>query len=258
MSMYTSEKNEAIGKLYPEGIHGAISAFMREQGDFDITTAVLEDPEHGLTEEILNRTDVLIWWGHKAHAAVEDDVVERIQMRVLNGMGIIVLHSGHFSKIFKRLMGTGCGLRWREVGERERLWVVNPYHPITQGMKPFIEIPNTEMYGEVFDVPDPDELVFVSWFAGGDVFRSGAVWRRGRGKVFYFRPGHETYPIFHNRDVLDIIARGSRYLVFQGNTAVLPSGECIQEKEPLEEISEKDFEQIEIQHPGESFGKQSP
>lgn len=256
--MYTSEKNEAIGKLYPEGIHGAISAFMREQGDFDITTAVLEDPEHGLTEEILNRTDVLIWWGHKAHAAVEDDVVERIQMRVLNGMGIIVLHSGHFSKIFKRLMGTGCGLRWREVGERERLWVVNPYHPITQGMKPFIEIPNTEMYGEVFDVPDPDELVFVSWFAGGDVFRSGAVWRRGRGKVFYFRPGHETYPIFHNRDVLDIIARGSRYLVFQGNTAVLPSGECIQEKEPLEEISEKDFEQIEIQHPGESFGKQSP
>jgi trehalose utilization protein len=150
-------------------------------------------------------------------------------------------------------MGTGCGLLWREAGERERMWVVNPYHPITQGLGPFIEIPNTEMYGEHFDVPDPDELIFISWFEGGDVFRSGCVWHRGRGKIFYFRPGHETYPIFHNEQVLEVLAKGVRYVPFTGNTETTPIGICRQIKEPLEKLSEKNLEQIEIEHPEESL-----
>jgi trehalose utilization protein len=194
-----------------------------------------------------------MWWGHKAHGEVAEAIVDRVQMKVLNGMGLVVMHSGHFSKIFKRLMGTGCGLRWREAGERERIWVANPYHPIAKGMGAYIEVPNTEMYGEYFDVPDPDELIFISWFEGGDVFRSGAVWHRGRGKVFYFRPGHETYPVYHNKDVLDVLARGVRYVAFQGNDETNPFGVCRQEAEPLEEIEEKDFERIDIEHPEESL-----
>jgi trehalose utilization protein len=161
------------------------------------------------------------------------------------------MHSGHFSKIFRRLMGTGCGLRWREAGEKERLWVVNPNHPITSGIGPYIEIANTEMYGEHFDIPDPDELLFISWFEGGEVFRSGAVWHRGRGRIFYFRPGHETYPIFHNEDVLNILAKGVRWVRFTGNDATTRINACECIREPLDPISEKDIDQGEIEHPDE-------
>ena len=246
-------ENAAVGKLYPKGIHNQIAGYMKKQPGLSVRTATLDEPEHGLTEAVLDQTDVLMWWGHKAHKEVEDSIVDRVQARVLNGMGLIVMHSGHFSKVFKRLMGTGCGLLWREAGERERMWVVNPYHPITEGLGPYIEIPNTEMYGEHFDVPDPDELIFISWFEGGEVFRSGGVWHRGRGKIFYFRPGHETYPIFHNQQVLEVLAAGVRYVCFAGNTETTPIGICRQVTEPLEELSEKDYEQITIEHPEESL-----
>ena len=138
-----------------------------------VRTATLDEPEHGLTEGVLAETDVLTWWGHMAHDEVSDEIVDRVQQRVLEGMGLIVLHSGHFSKIFKRLMGTTCNLKWREAGERERLWVVEPGHPIAQGLGEYFELPHEEMYGERFDIPAPDELVFLSWFQGGEVFRSG-------------------------------------------------------------------------------------
>ncbi|HHV94482.1 MAG TPA: trehalose utilization protein ThuA [Firmicutes bacterium] len=202
--------NEAVRRVYPDGIHGAIADHLRTQG-MQVRTATLDEPEHGLTDEVLADTDVLIWWGHIAHHEVSDEVVDRVHRRVLDGMGLIALHSAHHSKIFRKLMGTTCDLKWREMGEKERLWVVEPGHPIAEGIGEYIELPNTEMYGEQFDIPAPDTLVFISWFAGGEVFRSGCCFYRGRGKIFYFRPGHETYPIFYNNDVQRVLTNAVRW-----------------------------------------------
>ncbi|MFN4294205.1 MAG: ThuA domain-containing protein [Thermoflexales bacterium] len=212
---YRHEKtHKVVADLYPQGMHQAIAEGLRQNdrgGEFIIRTATLDEPEHGLPPAVLDATDVLIWWGHAAHGEVRDDVVERVVRRVWDGMGLIVLHSGHFSKPFKRLMGTDCALRWREANDKERLWVVNPAHPIAQGLPDYFELDSEEMYGEFFGVPEPDELVLISWFTGGEVFRSGCCWHRGMGKVFYFRPGHETYPTYFNPLVRQVIANGARW-----------------------------------------------
>ena len=160
---------------------------------------------------MLAETDVLTWWGHMAHGAVSDAVVDRVHARVLAGMGLIVLHSGHLSKIFVKLMGTSCQLRWREASDNERLWVVDPSHPIAEGLGLYIDLEHEEMYGEHFDIPAPEALVFVSWFKGGEVFRSGCCYSRGRGKIFYFRPGHESFPTYFNADVRHVIANAARW-----------------------------------------------
>ncbi len=197
--------NEIVAAIYPKGMHEAIAEQLRGDTGITATTVTLQDAEHGLSEAKLATTDVLIWWGHKDHGAVADEVVERVARHVFEGMGLIILHSGHFSKIFKRLMGSPCALTWREAGERERLWVVNPGHPIAKGLGPFFELENEEMYGEPFSVPEPLETVFISWFQGGEVFRSGLTYRRGAGNLFYFRPGHETYPTYHDATVAQIL-----------------------------------------------------
>ena len=199
--------NRKVGAIYPDGLHHAIASGIRELlPTVQVSTATLQEPDHGLTEARLADTDVLTWWGHKAHADVSDVVVERVQRRVLEGMGLIVLHSGHYSKIFKRLLGTSCSLTWREADERERLWVCNPGHAIARGLGRAFELPAEETYGEPFGIPTPDEQVFISWFEGGEVFRSGCCWQRGNGKIFYFRPGHETYPTYFNPNVRRVIA----------------------------------------------------
>lgn len=204
------KQSEVVKAIYPDGMHVPMAHYLQSQG-FETRTAVLDDPEHGLPTAVLEQTDVLTWWGHLAHDEVSDEIVERVQARVLAGMGLIVLHSGHFSKIFRRLMGTTCNLKWREAGELERLWVVAPGHPITEGLGEYFEIPQAEMYGEFFDIPQPDTLVFASWFAGGEIFRSGCCFQRGNGKIFYFRPGHETYPIYHQKEVLQVIANAVKW-----------------------------------------------
>ena len=201
--------DQEAAKVYPDGMHTVIAKHLAAQPGIEVRTATLDEPEHGLTEEVLANTDVLTWWGHCAHSAVSDEIVDRVQRRVTkDGMGFIALHSGHMSKIFQRLMGTECNLKWREAGEKERIWVVDRAHPITQGLPDYFELPVTEMYGEPFDVATPEELVFISWFEGGEVFRSGACWHRGRGKIFYFRPGHETYPIYYDANVMKVITNG--------------------------------------------------
>lgn len=200
-----------ISRIYPDGMHEVIAKYLRAQTDMRVRTATLDEPDHGLTQAVLDDTDVLIWWGHMAHGDVRDEVVERICKRILDGMGLIVLHSGHLSKIFRRLMGTTCNIKWREAGEKERIWVVEPGHPIASGLKEHFEVEHEEMYGERFDIPPPDELVFISWFKGGEVFRSGCCFYRGGGRVFYFRPGHETYPTYHNQEVLRVIANAVRW-----------------------------------------------
>ncbi|MFE7084387.1 ThuA domain-containing protein [Priestia megaterium] len=202
--------NPIVNEIYPNGIHGTIANFLANEG-LQTTTATLDEEEHGLTTDVLNKTDVLVWWGHTAHDEVKDDIVEKVKQRVLDGMGLIVLHSGHFSKIFKTLMGTSCDLKWREADEKERLWVVEPSHPIVEGIGEFIELEREEMYGEHFDIPAPDELIFTSWFEGGEIFRSGCTYKRGNGKVFYFRPGHETYPTYHNKDIQRVIANAVKW-----------------------------------------------
>jgi len=227
------QTNEHIAQIYPEGMHGAIAASLRQQPGLEVRTATLDEPEHGLTDKVLAATDVLTWWGHMAHGEVRDEVVEKVYNRVLDGMGLIVLHSGHFSKIFRRLMGTTCNLKWRVIGEKERLWVVEPGHPIVEGIGEYIELPHVEMYGERFDIPAPDTLVFVSWFAGGEVFRSGCCWHRGAGNVFYFRPGHETYPIYHDKDVLRVIANACRWAApVAGPKLVLGNTQPLEKVEP--------------------------
>ncbi len=209
---YRHERSdENVRAVYPDGIHTAIATGLQEHADFVVRTATLDEPDHGLPPAVLDSTDVLIWWGHKAHPEVSDELVDRIQRRVLDGMGLIVLHSGHHSKIFKRLMGTTANLKWREATDKERIWVVQPGHPIAHGLDEYIELPQEEMYGEFFDIPQPDELVMVSWFTGGEVFRSGCCFFRGKGKIFYFRPGHESFPTFYRSDIRAVIANGVRW-----------------------------------------------
>jgi trehalose utilization protein len=218
------KKDENIKKIYPKGIHEQIAQHLRKCPDLEVRTATLDEPDHGLSDEVLKNTDVLVWWGHTAHDQVRDDIVDKIQARILQGMGLVVLHSGHHSKIFKRMMGSSCSLTWREVAEKSHIWVVNAYHPIAKGIDSVIELEHEEMYGEIFDVPDPDELIFISWFEGGEVFRSGMTWRRGRGKIFYFQPGHETYPQYKNPEILKVIENAVRYLKFNGNTEAVGIG----------------------------------
>jgi len=226
--------HEAVRKIYPRGIHGAIAEHLSKQPGLEARAATLDEPEHGLTENVLAQTDVLTWWGHVAHDKVEDKVVARVQKRVLEGMGLIVLHSGHFSKIFRALMGTTCSLKWREADEKERLWNIEPGHPITAGIGEYIELPYEEMYGERFDIPTPDKLIFISWFEGGEVFRSGCCWERGHGRIFYFQPGHETYPTFHNPEIMRVITNAVRWAAPRVNIAQI----CPNVK-PLEKISPK-------------------
>jgi trehalose utilization protein len=230
---FRHEKSDpAVAAIYPKGIHGAIAGALSSEPDMTARTATLDDPAHGLTDDVLASTDVLTWWGHMAHDQVKDEVAEKVQKRVLEGMGLVVLHSGHLSKPFVKLMGTSCLLRWREAGEKERLWVVEPGHPIADGLGPYFEIPHEEMYGERFDVPSPESTVFISWFAGGNVFRSGCCFSRGKGRVFYFRPGHETFPTYHQREVQLVMRNAVRWAA-PGSGPVMKLGDP---EQPLERI----------------------
>jgi trehalose utilization protein len=206
-------QEEDVRARYPRGMHAAIAEGIAALlGDgVSVRTATLQEPEHGLTDAVLAETDVLTWWGHVAHGDVDDAVVERVQQAVLGGMGLLALHSAHYSKIFGRLLGTACGLQWRNDGERELVWTIDPAHPIAAGVPQPIVIDAHEMYGEPFEIPAPDELVFISSFAGGEVFRGGCCFRRGAGRIFYFGPGDQDYPIYHHPDVQRVIANAVRW-----------------------------------------------
>jgi trehalose utilization protein len=226
------KKSKAVQDIYPEGIHKVIAAGLEEYGGFEGRTATLDDPEQGITEEVLKWADVMTWWGHTAHKDVLDTKVEMVRKAVLEGMGLIVLHSGHYSKIFKALMGTTCSLRWREIGERERVWVCEPGHPIAEGLGECFDLPNTEMYGEPFGIPTPDKLVFISWYQGGDVFRSGCCYERGNGRIFYFAPGHETFPIYYHPQIRKVMGNACKWAA---RRVTIPDV-CPQAKTPCETV----------------------
>lgn len=203
---YIHEKeSEEVRKIYPEGIHSAIASFLEKDEEISVKFATLDMPECGLSDDVINNTDVMIWWGHMAHDRVPDEIAAKVADAVLRGMGIIFLHSAHFSKPFRLLMGTSCSLCWREDGDFERVWVCAPSHPIVQGIDRYFELEHEETYTEFFDIPQPDELILTGWYEGGETFRSGCCYNRGYGKVFYFQPGHETFPTFHNPAVQTII-----------------------------------------------------
>ena len=204
------QENPGIAAIYPKGIHGQLAEALAAD-DLEIRTATLGQPDHGLTDEVLQSTDVLVWWGHCAHAEVRDDIVAKVHQRILEGMGLIVLHSGHFSKIFKRVTGCTCSLKWREAGEKCRLWNIAPTHPIAQGIGEYFELPHEEMYGERFDIPEDGKVIFIGWFEGGNVFRSGVTFERGHGKIFYFQPGHESYPNYYDPNVIKVIGNAIRW-----------------------------------------------
>ncbi len=208
---FHEKTEEAVKRLYPNGIHNAIAEFLKTD-DIEIKTATLDDPDCGLTREVLDNTDVLIWWGHMKHNDVPDEIAMRVRDAVLEGMGMVFLHSAHHSKPFKFLLGTSCNLSWREDGDLERVWVCKPSHPIAQGLGRYFEIEHEETYAEPFDIPNPDELVFMGWYEGGELFRSGCCYNRGNGKIFYFQPGHESYPTFYNKDVQTVIKNAVRYV----------------------------------------------
>ena len=210
-NIHEQQKDSVAANIYPKGMHGAIQDLLQSElgSGVEVSTATLEQDEHGLTKEVLENTDVLMWWGHEAHPQVSDEIVQRVYDAVLGGMGLIVLHSAHYSKIFRKLMGTTCSLKWRSSKDRECVWSVNPTHPITRGVADPIVIPLQEMYGEFFDIPTPDELIFISSFSGGEVFRSGATWRRGLGKVFYFSPGDQDFPVYHHKEIGKVLANAA-------------------------------------------------
>src|SRR4051812_4974912 len=217
-------RDEPVRAIYPEGMHttiaDGISALLGER--VQTRTATLDQPEHGLTDDVLAETDVLTWWGHAAHEAVDDAVAERVQAAVLGGMGLLVLHSGHYSKPFRLLLGTSCSLRWRNDDDRELVWTVAPAHPIAAGVPHPIVIDRHEMYGEPFDIPAPDELVFVSSFSGGEVFRGGGCFVRGHGRIFYFSPGDQEYPIYHHPDIQRVLANAVEWAAPQGERRPVP------------------------------------
>lgn len=204
-------EKEKVKSVYPDGIHSVIKEFLDKDGEFEVRTVTLDMENCGITQELLDDTDVMLWWGHMAHNKVPDEIAAMVQKAVQSGMGFIALHSAHHSKPFKMLMGTTCNLGWRENGDMERVWVVNPSHPIAQGIDRYFELPNVETYSEPFDIPEPDQLVFGGWYEGGEIFRSGCCFFRGNGKIFYFQPGHETFPIFKDSNVQTVIKNAIRW-----------------------------------------------
>lgn len=195
---------EGVHAIYPDGIHTCLARAFGVDADLSVRTATFEEPEHGLTQSVLDDTDVLVFWSHALQNEFSDEVAVRVQQAVLSGMGLVALHSAHFSKVMKLLMGTSMTLKWKH-GEHEKLWCINPTHPIAQGVAECVELPEEEMYGEYFDIPKPDDVVFAGWFSGGQVFRSGCTFTRGLGRIFYFQPGHEEYPVYHNPQIQRII-----------------------------------------------------
>ena len=227
---FIHERNDDnVAKIYPKGIHNAIKQGIEDE-EIAVKTVTLENITE-LTRDVLSETDVIIWWGHIEHGAVPDEIAQNVQEAVLSGMGAIFLHSAHHSKPFKKLMGTSCNLTWREDGDRELVWVCNPSHPIAQGLDRFINLENVETYGEPFCIPEPDELVFIGNYSGGEVFRSGCCWKRENGKIFYFQPGHETLPIYYNEEIIKVIKNAIHW----AKPTYRKQIDCPNVKKPLED-----------------------
>lgn len=204
---FMKSRAEKIRQVYPKGLMGTLAEALSKDPELEITMTNIFEPEYGLPDELLERTDVLVWWSHVLQETIPDSLAMKIVQRVQKGMGFVPLHSAHKSKPFMYLLGTSGCLKWRE-GDFCRVWTAMPSHPIAQGIPEYIELKEEEMYGEPFDIPRPDDNIFISWYRGGELFRSGCTWTRGYGRIFYFQPGHETSPNYHNEYIQKIIDQG--------------------------------------------------
>ena len=218
---FRHEKTDPEAKaVYPNGLHATIKEFLDKNDDMEVRLAALDDPEQGLPDEVLNNTDVLLWWGHCSHWEVKDELAEKVRQRVYrDGMGFIALHSGHHSKPFKAIVGCTGDLQWGD-NQKEVMWNLFPSHPIADGIPEAFDIEEDELYSEPFFIPQPDQLVFASWFENGNIFRSGCCFFRGLGKVFYFQPGHETCRSFYNPYCQKIITNAVRWAKPQKTSVV--------------------------------------
>ncbi|MCI8623421.1 MAG: trehalose utilization protein ThuA [Provencibacterium sp.] len=212
---YDDPRHPAIQELYPGGVQEYLASVLREEPDMAVTARhFYEDDACGLSDEVLDSTDVLLVYGHILRDNVPEDRVKKLIERVVKeGMGVIFLHSALWMNLFQRLVGPGAYCGYRELGERERVWVVNRNHPIAAGLPSSFVIPHTEVYSEPAGFPDPDELVFISWYQGGEAARSGMVWRRGAGRIFYFSPGHAWYNAMQIPEYHTVIKNAVRWAV---------------------------------------------
>ncbi len=204
-------------RVYPNDIRGAVAEGLKPLQGWEIVTATITDPEQGVSAESLKKTDVLIWWGHARHNEVTDENVARIVSRVKdNGMGFIALHSSHFAKALKKLLGTRCAWKdYVEDGSSVRMIVKDKQHPIVQGISDFT-LPQTERYTKPFEVPPPESLVLDGIYTlpngATEQSRQALVWTIGKGKVLYFQPGHETYPTFFDETVRKILRNAVEWM----------------------------------------------
>lgn len=202
--------NEHTGKAeknYPGGIHIALKSIFESQ-EYDVVTATQEQACNGLTDEILDNTDVLLWWSKNWDNELLNSVADKVVSRIREGMGAVFLHSAKNSKPFLRLTGTTSAtapVSWKEPGESERLFVVSPAHPIAEGIPSGYVIPNEEPYCEYFDIPKPDDIVFLGGFGNGMCIRAGVTFTRGAGKIFFFQPGHDSFPVYNDKVIRRII-----------------------------------------------------
>jgi trehalose utilization protein len=255
------EQKQAYGEKF---LGETIAAHLATKPGLQVKTAALSSPDQGLAAAQLEETDVLIFWSHKKNAELSDKHAEEITRRVQEGkLGLITLHSAHWSKPFIKLMqaraiadarkqlGNAVTLRYRNenpmgkvpkaddeltpnLEQKEEFWELAlplcvfpswradgavshvstpaPTHPIAKGLPAQWDIAQTEMYAEPFHVPKPDVVVFEENWDKGETFRSGCVWNIGKGAVFYFRPGHETYPVYQQKEPLQVLENAVRWL----------------------------------------------
>ena len=231
--VWDENPGNAPADVYPNGIRGAIAEGLNrpdKRAPILAATAHLDEADQGCSEVALQAADVLIWWGHARHGQVTEETARRIYTQVHErGMGLILLHSAHYSKPLQWTLAASGHLKggWRVTSppDREEITVCAPRHPIAEGVRDFT-LESEEMYGAPFEVPAPQCVVFQSHFPlGKEYFPCGICWTVGRGKtegftsgpgggvgegqgvgrVFYFRPGHETYPTYYNTTVRKIL-----------------------------------------------------
>lgn len=218
--------------VYPDDINGAIAEGLKCLQGWEVIKAGIDDPDQGLSDERLNGCDVLIWWGHKRHKLVKDELVEKIVRRVKEGgMGFISLHSAHFAKPNIALMSEsetsketldkvkpqGRVAAWSTYkGDSVSLTITvkTPSHPIAKGIREFT-VSHSERYSDPYAVPMPQTVVFEgdAKLKDGSIDHSqvGLCWQIGKGKMFYLQAGHETNPVFMDANIRRIIANAVRW-----------------------------------------------
>lgn len=260
------EQKQAYGDKF---LGETIAAHLSTLPGLTVTSVALSSDEQGLDEQTLDRTDVLIMWAHKRSRDLDDARVERVVSRVQAGrLGLVALHSAHWTKPFVRLMQeraksdalgqipaaeratahwtyldtnplyqgvkpdtplspalekTDDGWRltlprcvfpaWRADGAPSHMTTLLPSHPLARTLPATWDVPQTEMYGGTFHVPKPDAVVFSeSWDKGETFAYSGATWTVGKGTVVYFRPGHETFPVYTLPQPLQVVENAVRWI----------------------------------------------